>query len=127
MKSIIFLAVCASLMGCSQAAKTPEEFDSAPPSRVYGFTKKSDAQLIVIHNSTEVNCAIRLSIDGKHAADLEAGEKAHFGVTIGTHKIAALPLNGCVNPRTQQEKIYVNAGDALLRRIGDSNIDAGTR
>lgn len=97
MRTIILLVVCASLMGCSQAAKIPEEFDSVPPSRLYGFTKKSDAQLVVLHDSTGVNCTIRFFIDGKHAADFESGEKAHFGMTIGTHRIAALTLDGCVN------------------------------
>ncbi|SDO15160.1 hypothetical protein SAMN04489798_2168 [Pseudomonas arsenicoxydans] len=67
---------------------------------------------------------MRLSIDGKLAADFFNGEIAYFGLTMGTHKIVAQPLKKCAKSERSEEAINVKAGDALLRRIAGTGIES---
>jgi hypothetical protein len=125
MKKFIFLMVIASLSACTSTPKLTENGDPVPPSRLYGYSKKSDAQLVVIHDSVlEGGCMIRLSIDGKPAADFFNGEIAYFGLTMGTHKLVARPLTKCKKSELSEEAINVKAGDALLRRIAGTTIQS---
>jgi hypothetical protein len=127
MKHFIFLVAFALLAGCTTSAlHSPEEADTVPTSRLYGFTKKSDAHLVVVRDSSlsDESCTIRLLIDGESAADLNRGEVAHFGVTIGTHRLLTLPLEGCPSTQMQEVKITVKAGDTLIKRIDGTGIDS---
>lgn len=124
MKKIIFLMVLSSFTACTLVPKSAEDADLVPASRMYGYSKKSDAQLVVMLDyARDGGCIIRLSIDGKPAADFSNGEIAYFGVTIGTHKLVAQPLAKCSKSQVTDETINVKAGDALLRRITGSVIE----
>lgn len=101
------------MTGCT-TLPNPGNAAYAPTERTYGFTRKSDAHLVVLRTSLDNACAVRFSIDGTPAADLFAGEIAHFGVTIGVHSLSARPAEGCANHWTRTVKIAVKAGDALI-------------
>ncbi|VVP56189.1 hypothetical protein [Pseudomonas silesiensis] len=51
MEKFIFLMVLASLSACASTPKLAEDGDPVPASRLYGYSKKSDVQLIVIYDS----------------------------------------------------------------------------
>lgn len=88
---------------------------------------KSDALLAVLYDANYLTFTMSISIDGKHAADLRPGEDVHFGLTIGTHGLAATPMDGCMDWQAREDKIHVKAGDAISRRIDGSGIRAVTR
>lgn len=120
MKTFVLLMILIELLGCARVQQFPTDSGNvASASRMYGFTKRSDAQLVVMYESIDVACMLRISIDGKPAADMEVGESAQFGMTIGAHRLVALPLDGCANRQIQEAKINVKAGDAILRRVDD--------
>lgn len=124
MKKFIFLLLLASLSGCASMQRSSEDADPVPASRLYGYSKKSDAQLFVILDSEfKRGCMIRLFIDGKPAADFSRGEMTYFGITIGTHKLLALPLAECANSALNEVEIHVKAGDALVRCIAGTAIE----
>ncbi|MDR0191939.1 hypothetical protein RCO22_23620 [Pseudomonas yamanorum] len=122
MRYVIFLAALTLMAGC-KTPPNPGDITNAPPERVYGFTRKSDAQLVVLRTSLDNGCAIRLSIDGTPAADIIAGEIAHFGVTIGAHSLSARSTEGCANHWTRKVRVGVKAGDALIIYIDKADHD----
>ncbi|XVJ50110.1 hypothetical protein ACDZ94_26880 (plasmid) [Pseudomonas sp. UBT] len=127
MKLFIFLVAFVMLVGCaSSPIDRIEAADTVPSARLYGFAKKSDAHLIILHDSSiaGVSCPIRVLIDGKPAADINVGEVAHFGITIGSHSLTALPLEGCPKFPMQKINIAVKAGDALIKRIDTAGINS---
>lgn len=84
MKISVYLVFCFFLVGCSPAKIFPSGNDQAHPSRVYGFTKRSDAQLVVMNGAKEQSCTLKLFIDGQPAAELKPREHAIFWLTLGT-------------------------------------------
>ncbi|WP_159812296.1 hypothetical protein [Pseudomonas sp. 18058] len=69
--------------------------------------------------SEDSRCTIHFSIDGRPAADFEAGEVANFGLTMGVHRLSALPAQGCSDLLIKNIKIAVKTGDALIMHIND--------
>jgi hypothetical protein len=122
MKYIILLAVLTLMAGC-KTPPDPGDTTNVPPERVYGFTRKSDAHLVVLRTSLENRCTVRLSIDETPAADIFAGEIAHFGVTIGAHSLSARSTEGCAEHWARSIKIGVKAGDALIISIDKADLD----
>ncbi|WP_339496213.1 hypothetical protein [Pseudomonas sp. RA_105y_Pfl2_P56] len=123
MKKIILLMVLTSLTTCTSMPKSARDADPIQASRMYGYSNKSDAQLVVMLDSAlDGGCMIRLSIDGEPAADFSNGEIAYFGITFGTHKVLAQPLAGCANSEPHLGEINVKSGDALLRRLTGTSI-----
>lgn len=121
MKSIIFLAAVAAISGCVQLSHySPDQADLVPTSRLYGFTNRSDAHLVVVRDeSDDGQCTIHFFIDGTPAADFEAGEVANFGLTMGWHRLSALPAQGCSDLLIKNIKIAVKTGDALIMYINE--------
>ena len=111
-----------SVTSCKSAA-TPKETTTVASSRIYGFVKKSDAHLVISGAaSIGSGCRICLSIDGKPAADFFPAEVAHFGLTIGSHSPTARTSEGCSKQWTQQVRVSVKAGDALIMRIDNAGL-----
>jgi hypothetical protein len=129
MKNFIFLAAFISLAGCaSSAAEYNEGAGRVPSSRLYGFTDKSDAQLVVVHGAAVRDiCTIRFFIDGKPGADLTAGEVAYLSVTVGSHRLSMRPLEGCANSRADHVNVQLKAGDALISRIDETGFRPGLK
>ena len=128
MKSFIFLVAVAAIAGCVKLPQySPDQADLVPTPRLYGFTKRSDAHLVVVRDeSDDGRCTIRLSIDGRPAADFESGEVAHFGLTMGVHWLSALPAQGCSDLLIKNVKIAVKTGDALIMRIDETGMGSVT-
>lgn len=106
MKKFIFLVALTSLFGCTSMQTSHEGANRVPASRIYNFTKKSDAQLVVMLESRlEAACSVRFLSDGKPAADLHAGEIAYLGMTFGAHFLEAQPGAGCTNLKRSQTRI----------------------
>ncbi|MDR0189472.1 hypothetical protein RCO22_11035 [Pseudomonas yamanorum] len=122
MRYIILLAVLTLMVGC-KTPPDPGDTTNVPPERVYGFTRKSDAHLVVLRTSSENGCTVRLSIDETPAADIFAGEIVHFGVTIGAHTLSAQSAKGCANYWTRKVRLGVKAGDALIIYIDKADPD----
>lgn len=117
MKYVTFFLTLILLAGC-KSVPAPEETTTVPQMRLWSATKRSDAHLVVIGEaSLGGDCTIRISIDGKPAADFVGAEVAHFGLTIGSHSLLLRASAGCSKIRTQEAKISVKAGDALIMRI----------
>lgn len=123
MKKLISLVVLALLTGCTSRLGAPEDINRVPESRLYDYSKRSDALLVVMLESRlETGCRIRLIIDGKPAADFFGGEIAYFGVTIGAHVLETQPNAKCTKFEASQSKVNMKAGDALLEVITASAI-----
>lgn len=121
MRYVTFLLALALVASCKSAA-IPEETTTVAPTRIYGFAKKSDAHLVILGTGLKNDCTIRLSIDGKPAADFLSAEVAHFGLTIGAHSISARLIEGCVRSCMREARISVKAGDALIMRIDNAGL-----
>lgn len=122
MRFVTFLLVLALVASCKSAA-TPEETTTVEPSRLYRFTEKSDAHLVILATPSLGNgCAIRLSIDGKPAAEFLSAEVAHFGLTIGAHRLSAQSAGTCGRHRIREARVSVKAGDALIMRVGNTGL-----
>jgi hypothetical protein len=60
MKTFIFLVALNSLFGCTSMQTSHEGANRVPASRIYNYTKKSDAQLVVMLGSQiEAACSVR--------------------------------------------------------------------
>lgn len=122
MKYVIFLLAFAFIAGC-KSAPVPEGATTVPQHRLWGFTKKSDAHLVVLGtNSLGSDCNIRISIDKKPAADVLAAEVAHFGLTIGSHTLSASTSGRCSRRWMHKISVSVKSGDALIIRIEKAGI-----
>lgn len=105
MKYVIFLLTVALMTSC-RTAPVPEENTTVPPEWLLGFTKASDAHLIILATTSLGNdCAIRISIDEKPAADFFRAEVAHFGLTFGSHTLSARTSEGCFREWTQEIRV----------------------
>lgn len=125
MKKFIFLVAPTSLFGCTSIQKSHEGTNRAPASRIYNYTKKSDAQFVVMLESRlEAVCSVGFLVDGKPAADLHVGEIAYLGMTFGAHSLEAQPGAGCTNLKRSQTRITMKSGDALLKVITPSAIQS---
>jgi hypothetical protein len=122
----IFLAAVAATPGCVQVGQySPEQAELVPTSRLYGFTKRSDAHRVVVRDESNASrCTIRFSIDGSPSADFHSGESAHFGVTMGEHRISALPDQGCSDLLTRNLKVAVKNGDTVILCIEKTRISS---
>jgi hypothetical protein len=122
MKYVTFLLTLSLIAGC-KAPAVPDETTTVPPARLWGFTKKSDANLVVLGASSLRNgCTIHISIDEKPAAIFFAAEVAHFGLTIGSHTLTARTSEGCFKQWTQEVRVKVKSGDALIVRIDKAGL-----
>lgn len=122
MKYVTFLLILALMVGC-KTAPTPEETTTVPQERMFGFTKTSDAHLVIlVATALENDCAIRISIDEKPAADFFGAEVAHFGLTFGSHTLLARTSEGCSRQWTQAIRVSVKAGDALIMCIDKASL-----
>lgn len=125
MKKFIFLVALASLFGCTPIQTSDEGADPVPASRIYNYSKKSDAQLVVLLKSKlNAVCKVSFLIDGNPAADFQAGEIASFGVTFGTHSLEIRPSASCTGLKPSSTTIKMKSGDALMVVITLSAIES---
>lgn len=120
MRGIILLTSMMLVAGC-KAQPDLSDKTTVPPERFYGFNQKSDAQIFVLHSTLADGCTIHLSIDGKPGAEIISGEKANFGVTIGSHDLLADYAEGCSSHGWRKVKLGVKAGDALIIDLSNVN------
>jgi len=122
MRYVTFFLTLALIAGC-KTAPVPEEITTVPQERLFGFTKTSDTYLVILAATSLGNdCAIRISIDEKPAADFFGAEVAHFGLTFGSHTLLARTSEGCSRQWTQEIRVSVKAGDALIMRIDKAGL-----
>ncbi|NWB24099.1 hypothetical protein HX824_26075 [Pseudomonas sp. D4002] len=125
MKKFIFLVAVVSLCGCTSMKISHESADRVPASRIYNYSKKSDAQLAVMLGSRlEAGCGVRFLLDGKPAADFYPGEIAYFGLTLGAHFLEAQPGASYTKFKPSQAKVNMKSGDALLKVMTSSAIES---
>lgn len=122
MRYVTFLLTLALMAGC-KTASVAEETTNVPQERLFGFTKSADAHLVILAaSSLGNNCAVRISIDEKPAADYFGAEVANFGLTFGSHTLSARTSQGCSRQWTQEIRVSVKAGDALIIRIDKAGL-----
>ncbi|WP_148050993.1 hypothetical protein [Pseudomonas fluorescens] len=120
MKPFICLIFAVSFAGCTSSETTHiEQSDRIPISRLYSYDKPSDAHLVVaVDESYGYRCKVAFLIDGKPAADIRPGERAHFGLTFGTHTLSTRPSEECGGRGAQSVKINLKTGDVLIQLVG---------
>lgn len=125
MRYLIFLFVAALIGGCSDSPRyLRDEYDWVPSSRIFGFVGRSDAHLIIVREDVGNGaCQIRISIDGKPAAEMGAGEAARFKLTMGVHRLSAQPGGDCTEDSSQSVMITVKSGDELVMKIDSERVE----
>ncbi|MDD1002445.1 hypothetical protein [Pseudomonas sp. TNT2022 ID642] len=93
MKLIVGALAVALLAGCATSPVPSGKADPVPSSRLFAYQKPAsdDAVLIVTRDSGFVGsgCNTSVSIDGRKAAEIGAGETAKFYVAAGEHIVGA--------------------------------------
>ena len=118
MRILIAAVALAMLAGCfSTSPISADNADPLPANRIYAFTKKSDAALVVTRDSGmyQVGLKVKFYIDGTLAADFASGEVGRFGLTAGTHIIAISDGGGLM-----ESEIELSPGQTIRRRISIS-------
>ena len=86
-------AISMFMVGCATSRVPSGKADPVPSSRLFAYQKPAsgDAALIVTRDSGFVGggCNTSVSIDGRKAAEIGAGETAKFYVTAGEHIVGA--------------------------------------
>lgn len=93
MKFIYTVIALLLLTACATTPVPSGKADPVPSSRLFAFQKpaSSDAVLVVTRDSGFVGggCNTSVSIDGRKAAEIGAGETAKFYVAAGEHIVGA--------------------------------------
>ena len=119
MKLFVGALAVAVLAGCVTSPVPADKADPVPTGRLFAFTEKSDAQLLVTRDSGLYGsgCNYRLYIDGTLAAEFASGEVAMFGVKAGKHILGLKPSAACGGWGLVERELDVKAGDTVRRRI----------
>jgi hypothetical protein len=125
MKLIVGALAVALLAGCATSPVPADKADPVPASRLYAFSGKSEAQLLVTRDSGLYGsgCNYRLYIDGTLAAEFASGEVARFGVKAGKHVLGVKPSAACGGWGLVEREVDAKNGETIRRRItlsGDS-------
>lgn len=125
MRYLIFLFVAALIGGCADTPRyLPNGYAWVPPSRIFGFTGRSDAHLIIVRDDMgNGTCQIRLSIDGKPAAEMRYGEGARFRLTMGMHRLLARPSQSCTKDWSRSALVTVKSGDELVVKVDTEKME----
>ena len=125
MRHLIFLFIAALVGGCANSTDHhANDADWVPSSRIFGFTERSDAHLVVVFDDVgDVECRIRLSIDGKPAAEMGYGEAARFEVTMGVHRLLARPSESCTQGWSRSALVTVKSGDELVVKVDSEKME----
>ncbi|WP_431034806.1 hypothetical protein [Pseudomonas yamanorum] len=125
MRYLIFLLVVALIGGCFSSPRyISDHADWVPHQGFFGFTKRSDAQLIVVRDdASEGRCPIKIAIDDTPAAEMEPGKAVRFGLTMGIHWLSAQPIGGCGAKWIRTTELAVKHGDALIVKIDRRSIN----
>ncbi|WP_460156294.1 hypothetical protein [Pseudomonas sp. S2_H10] len=119
MKLFVGALAVAVLAGCVTSPVPADKADPVPKGRLFAFSEKSDAQLLVTRDSGLYGsgCNYRLYIDGTLAAEFASGEVAMFGVKAGKHILGLKPSAACGGWGLVERELDVKAGDTVRRRI----------
>ena len=122
MRFFVGAFVLLAVAGCSSSPISAEKADPVPGSRLYAFTAKSEAQLIVTRDSGMfgAGCNYRFYINGELAAEFSSGEVARFGVKPGRLVLGAKPSDACGGGMLVERDVEIKSGDVLRRRISMS-------
>lgn len=125
MRYLIFLFFAALVGGCANpTVPLGNDADWVPPSRIFGFTERSDAHLVVVLDDVgDGACRMRLSIDGKPAAEMSDGEAARFRLTMGVHRLLARPSESCRQDWSRSALVTVKNGDELVVKVDSGKMD----
>ncbi len=119
MKYLIGAMALVLLAGCSTSPISVDKADPVPQSRIYAFSNKTDAQIVVTRDSGlyGAGCNYRLYIDGTLSAEFASGEVAKFGVKPGKHILGIKPSAACGGWGLVEREVQVGAGESVRRRI----------
>ena len=117
MKFIYTVIALLLLTACATTPVPSGKADPVPSSRLFAFQKpaSSDAVLVVTRDSGFVGggCNTSVSIDGRKAAEIGAGETAKFYVAAGEHIVGA---SSCGSGLKERET-SIKAGSTKKFRI----------
>ncbi|MFC6299563.1 hypothetical protein GNF76_22840 [Pseudomonas sp. CCM 7893] len=119
MRVLIGALLLGVIGGCSTSPISAENADPVPAPRLYAFTEKSAAQLVVTRDSGIYGSEVRfiLHIDGKPAAEFHPGEVARFGLAPGKHILGVSKYMIFGHSRLIESEVEVKPGDLVRRRI----------
>ncbi|MBS6084543.1 MAG: hypothetical protein KIC49_25350 [Pseudomonas fluorescens] len=119
MRGLIGALLLAALGGCSTSPISADIADPVPSTRMYAFTEKNAAQLVVTRDSGIYGAEVRfiLHIDGKPAAEFHPGEVARFGLASGKHILGVSKYMPFGTSRIIESEIDMKPGDLVRRRI----------
>ena len=93
MKLIVGALAVALLAGCATSPVPSGKADPVPSSRLFAYQKPgSDGAVLIVTRDTGFvggGCNTSVSIDGRKAAEIGAGETAKFYVAAGDHIVGA--------------------------------------
>ncbi|MCE0464911.1 DUF2846 domain-containing protein [Pseudomonas uvaldensis] len=117
MKAVILVIAGSLLAGCATSPVPSSEADPVPSSRLFALQApaQGDSTLIVTRDKGFVGggCNTTLSIDGRKAAEIGAGETAKFRVAPGEHIVSA---SACGSGLKERET-NIKAGSTKKFRI----------
>ncbi|MFK3718626.1 hypothetical protein [Pseudomonas fulva] len=107
------------LSGCSTSPMPSSEASKVPDSRIFAFSAKDQARLVVTRDSGFLagGCNYELYIDGKLAAEFAAGETAEFGLKPGQHAIGIAGARHCAGAGILESEVTLNPGETVKRRM----------
>ncbi|PYD06805.1 hypothetical protein DND90_21720 [Pseudomonas syringae pv. maculicola] len=123
MRILAMLLTASVMAGCSTSPVSVDKADPIPQSRLHGFSKPAESQLVVTRDSGLYGSGVNYSlyIDGKLAADFASGEVAKFGISPGRHVLGIEPSTVFGGSQHESE-INVKPGEVIRRRI---SLDGG--
>lgn len=117
MRILIGVLAVAVLAGCATSPVPAEQADPVPRARLFAFQTPSSGQAIVIitrdEGFTGGACNTTVSIDGRRAAEIGAGETAKFYVAPGDRMLSASSCGSGLKEREAR----VQAGSTKRFRI----------
>lgn len=117
MKFFVGALAVALLAGCATSPVPSSEADPVPSSRLFAYQAptQDDSTLIVTRDKGFVGggCNTVVSIDGRRAAEIGAGESAKFRVAPGEHIVSA---SSCGSGLKERET-SIKAGSTKKFRI----------
>lgn len=121
MRILIGALAVALLAGCATSPVPSSEADPVPSSRLFAYQAptQGDSTLIVTRDKGFVGggCNTSVSIDGRRAAEIGAGESAKFRVTPGEHIVSA---SSCGSGLKERETSIKAGGTKKFRISIDS-------
>lgn len=117
MRFFVGAVAVALLAGCATSPVPSSEADPVPSSRLFAFQAPAPggSMLVVTRDKGFVGggCNTTVSIDGRRAAEIGAGESAKFRVTPGEHIVSASSCGSGLKERETE----IKAGSTKKFRI----------